>query len=480
MILRMDRRAALKGMASTITVGASTAILSGCTAAASRPQPTKASGAIEIGVAPDVGALLNNGTAAERAHLFKAVLSKFEEATPGVRVRYFPYMQGINTMAPAILSATGPDVFADCCVYGEYAERGLLMNLDSYLRRDNVNLGIWSPSQVHNFSTGHGTYALSRNVDSYAFAIRLDILDKLGIAYPSPNWTYKEFSALAAACTAPARAGRSTRFGVGYQNGYMDLLQIVPGFGGRTTNPSRTMEILSEAGGVEAGKWMFHELFWRGSATPSTSWSGSGAPNLGNGEVVIQEFQINQLLPSYSAWRSGFKWAFYPPPQYPTRRSNPVSDDFWGISATTKHPDQAWALAKWLATSAPFQRMMMKTFLFSPALNDLWAEWLHTIESTVPGLKGRNLHWFAVAAQKGWGVAQPYFRYGSTQAGVVQGSMWAQLLARRTSVTAAFKTADQQVNAIIKAAQTLQTQTAATAGLYPTVGPSVAKVLPGQ
>lgn len=480
------KRRALLGAAGALTVGGALGLLGGCAAgghgqaAVSAASPTPSGGVIEIGAALDVGALGSDGSAQERAQLFGEVLRRFEAVTPGVRVRYYPFMQGINTMTPAILAGTGPDVFPDCCVYGEYAHRGLLLQLDPLLKRDNVNLAIWSPSQVATFDTGYGTFALSRNVDSYAFALRLDVLDSLGLPYPSVNWTYQEFSQLAAATTAPLKGQPGIRYGAGFQDGFLDLPQILPGFGGDTTAAGRTRQALSAPAGVAATRWLFHNLFWPGVATPSTSWAGGGNPNLGNGKLVIQEFQINQLLPSYLAWRNSFKWVFYPPPIYPVRRSNPVSNDFWGISANTKHPDQAWELLKWLAAGKTFQRMMMKTFLFSPALNDLWAEWQATVEGVVPGLKGKGLHWFATAAQQGWGTAQPYFRHASAQALAIDGAMWGDLIARRSGVVSALRAADAQVNALQQAAAAEAARQGAAQGAFPVTGPRIAAVAPGQ
>ncbi len=460
-------------------LGAAAAALGARAPGARAAAPSPSSPVIEIGAALDVGALSSDGTAAERAQFFGQILQEFEQANPGLRVRYYPYMQGLGTMGPAILAGRAPDVFPDCCTYGQYAEAGLLLQLDSYLKADNVDMTIWSPSQVATFDSGYGTFALSRNVDSYAFAVRLDVLDQLGLAYPASGWNYLDMEQLAAATTAPASGHTSKRYGLGYQNGSTDLLQLLPGFGGHTTADGRTRQVLSAAPGLAAGRWMFEHLFWPGIATPNTSWSGGSAPNLGNGQLVIQEFQINQLLPSFTAWRDTFKWNFYPPPTYTVRPAIPVSNDFWAISATTQHPEQAWLLLKWLAAGDAFQRFMMKAFLFSPALNALWEEWQLEVEAAVPGLKGKGLHWFATVAQQGWGTPQPYFRYASDQALSIDGQAWSDLMAHRVGVTAALTSADQQVNSLLTAAAQEQGAQQHMDSLFPADGPDVAAVAEG-
>lgn len=471
----LARRALLR----SVGLGAAALALGATPRGALAASPSPVSPVVEIGAALDVGALSSDGTAAERAQFFGQILRQFEQENRGIRVRYYPYMQGIGTMEPAILAGQAPDVFPDCCTYGQYAQAGLLLQLDTFLKANNVDMTIWSPSQVATFDSGYGTFALSRNVDSYAFAVRLDVLDQMGLPYPSSDWSYLDMARLAAAATAPPSGSTPKRFGIGYQNGFTDLLQIVPGFGGHTTTAGRTRQVLSAAPGLAAADWMFQHLFWPGVATANTSWFGGSSPNLGNGQLVIQEFQINQLLPSFTAWRDSFKWDFFPPPTYTVRPAIPVSNDFWAISATTRHPEQAWLLLKWLAAGDAFQRFMMKAFLFSPALNALWEEWQLAVEAAVPGLKGKGLHWFATVAQKGWGTPQPYFRYASTQALAIDGQAWSDLMARRVGVTAALTSADQQVNALLSAAAREQGARQAVASLFPSHGADVAAVAEG-
>ena len=444
------------------------ALLAGC-GPRGKAAPAVRHGVIAVSVALDVYALQNDGTAASRNRLYRSILNRFEETHQGIRVNLTSFLPTQSNMA-AILAGTAPDVFPDCCVYGNYVQGGLLLDLAPFLKRDNVNPSIWSPGQVHTFDTGSGVFALSRNVDAYAFAVRLDTFDQAGIGYPHPNWTYQEFTRLAAALTHKGAAGSPTRYGAGFQNGMGDLMQILPGFGGRTTNPGRTHQQLSTPAGVAAANWLLGELIYPGVATFATSWSGNGGANLGNGRLVLQEFQINQLLPSYTAWGSSFPWVFYPPPRFPHGRANPVSNDFWAVSGSTRQPDAAWSLIYWLSAGTTFQKFMMKTFLFSPALNALWSEWIATVEATVPGLKGRHLEYFAEAAQKGWGTPQPWFRFGSTQALAADGAWWGKLLARSVPIGTGLSQMDSQVNAIVAAARQVpvpslksRTQAASTA-----------------
>ncbi len=413
-------------------------------------RPAAAAPSTTVTVALDVTAFQKDGTPQERAGFYREILQRFDDAHPGLRAQLVGFLNTDANMA-AIIAGGAPDVFPDCCRYGDYVQAQLLLDLEPYLRRDNVNTAIWSPSQVGTFDTGFGVFALSRNVDAHAFAVRLDAFDSAGMPYPSPEWTYQDFARLAAALTRrrAGAGGAVVRYGAGFQSGLNDLLDVVPGFGGQVTNPARTRQTLATPAGIAAGEWLVAGLYWSGIAAPSTSIAGSGSPNLGNGQLVMQDFQVNWLLPWFTAWHGSFKWRFYPPPLYPHGRANPVSNDFWGVSATTRQPEAAWQLVKWLSAAETYQRFVMKTFLFTPALNSLWAEWEGIVEATVPGLKGTGLHYFVEAAQQGWGTPQLWFRYGSSQALTIDQAWWGKLLGRAVGLKTALAQADAQVNALI-------------------------------
>ena len=77
--------------------------------------------------------------------------------------------------------------------------------------------------------------------------------------------------------------------------------------------------------GLSADRSLVAGLYWSGLAAPSTSIAGSGSPNLGNGQLVMQEFQVKWLRPWFTAWHGSFKWRFYPPRLYLHGRANAVS-----------------------------------------------------------------------------------------------------------------------------------------------------------
>lgn len=388
----------------------------------------------------DVSALQALSTPQVRAGLYRQFLSAFEAEQAGIRVRLAGFL-GTDAMVAAIIAGSAPDVFpSPAPAYSQFFQKGLLLPLDAYLRRDQVDMGIWSPTLVSAFQTRQGTFALSRDINPWIYAIRLDILDQLGMNYPSADWTHTEFAQLAGSLSVSGQ-----RVGVVFQPGALDFVGILHGFGGAWTNGARTSQTLATAAGIQAGRWLFEDLVWPGFAAIG------GDSHIRTNTAAMEEIQANSLLSLYQQLGDRVKWTLYPPPVYPRRRSGNVGAAFWAISAGTAQPEASWTLLQWLAIQPAFQRMMMKAFLFPPALTALIAEWIADIQVVAPGLTGKGLRWVQQSASQGWGAPQPYFAYDTPQAFAVDAKLWQALQQRRTSVQTGFTQADQQVDAIEQA-----------------------------
>ncbi len=409
-----------------------------------RGHPTAAHQTSVLSVALDVYALEKISTPKQRAAFYRQVLSGFESAHHGIRTRLVAFAPTQANIA-AIIAGTAPDVFPDeAPTYPSYVQQGLLLPLDAYLRRDAVDTNIWSPSLVATFRTANGTYGLSRDINVYCFAVRLTDFDQAGLPYPSTAWTHRQFASLA---TALARPGPTHRLGAAFQGSLLDFRQVLAGFGGSLTTPDRSRQTLGTPAGIAAGQWFFPGLIWTGAV------AAGGTANLGNDTTSIQEIQGHALLQLFSQWGNQFKWTLYPPPVYPHGRFGNLGAAFWAINAGTRQPDAAWALLRWLAVEPSYQRFMMRTFLFPPALTALLPEWRTTVGSVAPGLRGKGLRWIVQGARNGWGVPQPYFRTANTEAFSIDDRWWSTLLAHGAGVHTAFTQADLQVNALLAASR---------------------------
>ena len=417
--------------------------------------PSRVSTGITLTASIDVYALQQYGSASERTALYNRALESFHATHPGIRVQVVPFLATAANQA-AIIAGTAPDVFPDCCVYTAYVDGGLLHPLDNFIRQDNIDLSVFSPRMVDWLRLPSGTFALSRASDAAAYAVNLDVLDEAGIKHPALDWTYTEFADLAGAVTSTSSNGKAKRWGFACINGGPSVLtEFFGGFGAQAVNALRTKQMWSTPSGIAAGNFWFERFLYPGTGTYGFFTDGS---------AVVQNLDMNSLLHLFLGWRAAGidHWTLYPPPVYPQGRSTFLAGNFWGMSATTRQPEAAWQLMKWLAIEPVWQQFLTRTFLWPPALNSLLVDWVATVETISPGLRRRGLSAFTDSAENGWAhlrVAEDNtVLYEPNQATQIDYSLWNEVSSHSLSVDAAFRQADQQVNALEGTGETAQAQ----------------------
>ena len=388
---------------------------------------------------------------AQLAQVFGDVLQGFESTHPGIAVHITP-PAGTAANQAAIAAGGGADIVYDFH-FAPYAEQGLLLPLDPFLRQDNIPSDRWSATQMRVFRTPQGLRALPCFFGTMVYAANLDDFDRAGIAYPDPAWTYEDFTGFARNLTrhrnGTQRYGAEVAWYAASTNDG-ESAWLFRAFGGRFIDAAGTGLELTSAADLAAGRWMYEDLLWPGIATPRQP--GRTSVRFGEGQaclVAVGNWDVARLV---LTTKSLAKWDFYPFPYFPRGRITFGTDDFYGINASTRHPREAWSLLKWLCAEPAWQTAMIRTQLLSPSLLSLWPLWERSVRSIAPVLHGKAVEWFAHAAISNEAVAPQYFRYqdGPTQALV--GATFGQILARRTTVAQGFARLQTQVAAVQAAA----------------------------
>lgn len=344
--------------------------------------------------------------------LFQGTLAQFEQAYPDTRVTIVP-TASTNANIAALAAGTGPDLVSDYYP-PPYWKSNLLTNLAPYLKRDGVDITIWPQAQMQVFQQPNGTFMLGQYFSPHLYALRLDLFDAAGVAYPDPNWTHTDFANVAKQLTRKDSKGQVQygaviqwySYGVG-QSGY-----ILDAFGGELTDPTGTQSDLGKPGSIQAGQWMYQELFWPGYATTRDRGGiGDGYGGfLAGGHTAMQVAYASAPI-GFATNLANAKWAFYPFPIFPEGRTTIGTSAFWGINASTPHPEHAWRLLKWLTAEPVFQTAMIQLAGLEPWLNSLWETYIHTLEQVAPTLRNKGLEWFLDAIQKNYCKPWTFYKY---------------------------------------------------------------------
>ncbi len=415
-------------------------------------------------------------TPASRGLVESFVEANFNSRNRGLRaVLYQPGDPGggwavtAATMA-AMLAGNGPDIFCACCAnLAPFVVYNLMLPLDAYLRRDNVDPSIWSAGHIRALTWSGALMALPAYDGPQVMGYRQDLLDDLGLGYPDPQWTYADAAKLWAACSR--QVGGKQQYGAALQwyDGWDYLLH---GWGGAYLSPDRKTCLIDQAGAIEAGEWFYQQLAnkvitYRNDVNGLVD--GTEVFSVLGGWDVFQE-----------ATRLGnFKWDLVPVPRWPQGSYTFTNNDFLGIHAGSQHPDQAWELLRWLAAEPDFERFLLRTTLLTPGLNALWEEWVAVIQAAAPPLRTKHLEYYGDAARAGIGLPSNYTLYQPTQAETVISGWLARIAGGKVSVTDGFRQAARMVNAMEATATQLTPQEAAAQKAFVARGPGIVQVAPG-
>ena len=468
---RLTRRSLIRGASAAAVVGIGSAALAACGGPGSQAKGTTQNAKITLILQP-------NGTipwSTTLASLYQTVLEPWLAQNKGVAVKLTPTLWGGNVQA--ILGGTASDVISDNYPPNYMSPTGnLLLKLDEFLKKDNISTTLWSTGQIDSYlqaSPDHGLYMLPGYFSPMVYVVRLSDFDSAGYARPDPEWDYTAFQAAAKQMTdkSTGRVGAviqwqsNTLAGGTYMFNAFDQQGMI--------TPQGTLN-LETPGNLQAGQWLYEQMFWPGYAsTRDLMGPWYGKEYIDQDKCSIQLAWNGLVLDNAQAF-NGFIWDYYLPPKFPQGPTCFGTDDFYGIASTTKYPEQAWSLLKfltWDSSATGWQRQLMKIALLQPSLNSLWDPWIATVQKAAPPLQGKNLAAFKTMALNGRAYPGAYFPVDDSQAEGLTGSIFTSLWNQQLSVQQAWQQLDHVVNGMIQPALTEAAAELKTASAIASVQP---------
>lgn len=400
----------------------------------------------------------NGPTTTTGIALYQQALEPWLQKHKGVAVKLVPVQWSANVQA--ILGGSASDIIWDNYAPAYMSPSGnLLLGLDKLIQRDGIDVTKWSSSQINSYRTAapdHGLYMLPNYFSPLAYVVRLSDFDAEGYQRPNPNWTYTEFQTVCKQMTKTLSNGKKRVGAVvqWYTNTLADAEWPFYAFqGGNGIVTSQGMADLTSQSAFQAGQFLYEDLFWPGYATTRDTLDPNAHPNAQiNDEVVIQ-LVWGSLPLVHAQTYTGFIWDYYLPPAYPSGPTCMGTDDFFAIPITSKQPELAWSLLKFISYDASpngWQQSNMRISLIQPCLNALWDVWAQTLRSVAPPLVGKNLEIFRTMAFNGRAFPEEYFPIGDPQIRSVPNTQIADLWNQQTSVVNAFTQIQHQINGTLK------------------------------
>ncbi|MDP9275349.1 MAG: ABC transporter substrate-binding protein [Chloroflexota bacterium] len=267
-------------------------------------------------------------------------IAAFKAANPGVNVKWEPIAQDYETVLKTNLAAgTEADVFyADIFWIDSLMKTGKLLPLDDLMAKSGTKKEDFVPALINAFSYQGKTYGIPKDFNTLGLVYNKDLFKAAGVAEPTNDWTWTDLQTAAKKLTSGSVVGLSLP---------ADAARFVPFLwqaGGDLAN-------INNAAGIAAVDFYTGFEAKDGlSKLPSElgmGWAGE-AFEKGKAAMVFEGGWLPADL------NNNFKTVNYGVVQMPkgsAAKSNLIFTVSYSISAKSKNPNAAWALANYLTGS---------------------------------------------------------------------------------------------------------------------------------
>lgn len=336
----------------------------------------------------------------------EASIKEFMKQNPNIEVviELTEWNDYWTKMTTGVAARTLPDVFwGHLAYFSGLVSKGALLDLTPYIQKDKLDLSIYYQSLLDNWKYQGKQYGIPKDWDTICILYNKDAFDKAEIPYPSADWSWNprnggEFLQVLQKLTIDQNGknctergfdkNKVTQYGIGglaaseMQTGWLNFIWMNGGQG-ILDKPYGNKFILDDPKSVE-GMQFYADLVSKYGVAPTAEMQGTSASGwelFVAGRVATIPVGSWQL----SAARENltFNWDVIPLPKGPAGRFSCFNGLAHNIYARTKHPEEAWKLAKWM-DGYESQKIVSQYGVVFPAISSLVDVYLEATKENGP------------------------------------------------------------------------------------------------
>jgi len=292
----------------------------------------------------------------------------FEEATPGVTVRleYHGDWNWVNEMTTWLAAGTAPDVFHAWFPRQRiWAEQGLLLDLDPYVEVcpdwPEYFQTVWDAVFVPHPGIRSGApFDIAVNAVFY----NETLFQEAGLSYPDDDWTWADLTRLARKLTVRDHTGDTVQWGFStYFHSLNWLATWVHGAGGYFFDLDDPRQFLGDSPEAINGLQYLFKMMWEDQSAALDAFGGF--TRFLNGSQAMWHGSNQQAKTMYDT--AGLDWNVVPNPIGPGgKRGTFLHQGGLSISATTKHPNEAFTFVKYALSHENLGLLQELTWRLAP------------------------------------------------------------------------------------------------------------------
>ncbi len=308
--------------------------------------------------------ILHWGDPAENA-IVQTLVERYMADNPHVRIQRIHASEMRSKLKTMLAAGTPPDLFyLPPDLLPEMASLKLIRPIDDFIEQERAagTAGFFDDYfpvlldayryDVETGVTGKGSlYGLPKDFTTAVFYVNLDLFEAAGVPVPYDGWTWDEFEDVMRRITA-----LNGKPGFERRRIYGGVLQIWPDtlrnilwtYGGEFFGDSFHDVVLDEPAAQEALQMIRRVRIEEQTVFNNTGIGKDGGQEFFNGNIGVAGPVGRWMVPRYTSI-TRFRWDVVPVPH--KAGHPPASQLFmtaWGMTAGTKHPEEAYKLMKFL------------------------------------------------------------------------------------------------------------------------------------
>lgn len=359
------------------------------------------SGPVKINIFVGFG----TGTDTTQVTVHEDLAKEFNAAHKDIQIEFttVQYDEHDTKFTAMLSGGMCPDLVMPIGVMGVATYQDEWLDLAPYIAKDKYDLSDFYGPALESYVTSGKTIGIPIGIYPSVMYYNADLFDKFKQKYPphqwgDPSWTYASLLELAkkltvdAAGKSPGQAGFNPKKIALYGSGGTEMLpwRVLPGkFGGNTLGMSADFK-KAEMDSPEwkaAAKFLRDSIFVdyvrpKSSSETSAGAFGDASP-IGSGKCALWECH-SWMQYEFEQWNSSFAWDVAAIPAGPTGKIEAeLNADTFAIPKSSKHPAQAWTVAKWFMQPEIMKRLAA-SYGCIPARKTLAASWLDDMKKINP------------------------------------------------------------------------------------------------
>lgn len=289
------------------------------------------------------------------ANLLQALREQLPEyeTEHGVRVQLIPFT-GQEKLYAMMAAGQAPDIFyTNTVVRDQLAAEGRLLDLNNVAAGDSFVQQIRPVFIQRGTSIDGGWYQFCDWTYTYAIYFNKTLFDQTHVPYPDSNWTWSKMIDRARWLTRDLNGdGVTDQYGIFIPKHFVSALERMNG--AEFTPNALLFDLPQES---QAALQAYLDLIYQHKVMPEIAFTqaqGMQVSQMLNTGKVAMTVEAVPNLDFITALQIDWDMAPLPrmadkPPRYFRSASGGLS-----LSSSCKHPQEAWALMKWLVTQSPY------------------------------------------------------------------------------------------------------------------------------